>query len=90
VQFDFKQPEFLRRYRFGLRTADFLICRECGTYIAAVLLSGRGAHAAININTLRDAPSGVGPGRPVLRQGESIEERRARRVQTWTPVVGPV
>lgn len=90
LQFRFERPEFLRRYRFALRTADFVICKECGTYVAAVLLSGRGAQAAINVNTLRVPPAGLQPGKPVVHDGESGEARRARRVQTWTPVVGPV
>ena len=90
LQFRFERPEFLRRYRFALRTADFLICKECGTYVAAVLLSGRGAQAVINLNTLRSAPTGLHPGKPVSHEGESADVRRARRVQTWTPVVGPV
>jgi hypothetical protein len=90
VQFQFVHPEFLRRYRFGLRTADFLICKECGTCVGAVLLSGRGAQAAINVNTLKDPPRGLPPGKPVAHEGESAEERRARRGQSWTPVNGPV
>ncbi len=90
LKFRFERPEFLRRYRFALRTADFLVCKECGTYVAAVLLSGRGAQAALNVNTLREPPAGLQPGKPVSHEGESGEMRRARRVQTWTPVVGPV
>ena len=90
LQFRFERPEFLRRYRFALRTADFLICKECGTYVAAVLLSGRGAQGVVNLNTLRDPPKGVRPGTAVSHDGESGEGRRARRVLTWTPVVGPV
>lgn len=90
LQFRFERPEFLRRYRFALRTADFLICKECGTYVAAVLLSGRGAQAVINLNTLRVPPAGLHPGKPVNHEGESGEVRRSRRVQTWTPVAGPV
>lgn len=90
LQFRFERPEFLRRYRFALRTADFLICKECGTYVAAVLLSGRGAQGVINLNTLREPPKGLRPGTAVSHDGESGEGRRARRVLTWTPVVGPV
>ena len=55
-----------------------------------LLLSGRGAQAVINVNTLRAPPAGLQPGKPVTHDGESGEARRARRVQTWTPVVGPV
>lgn len=90
LQFRFERPEFLRRYRFSLRTADFLICKECGTYVAAVLLSGRGAQGVINLNTLREPPKGLRPGTAVSHDGESGESRRARRVLTWTPVAGPV
>lgn len=90
LQFRFERPEFLRRYRFALRTADFLVCKECGIYVGAVLLSGRGAHAVINLNTLRDPPKGLRPGKAVSHDNEAADVRRGRRVQTWTPVVGPV
>ena len=90
LQFRFERPEFLRRYRFALRTADFLVCKECGVYVGAVLLSGRGAQASINLNTLRAPPKGLSPGKAVSHDNESGEVRRGRRVQTWTPVVGPV
>jgi hypothetical protein len=90
LKFRFERPEFLRRYRFALRTADFLVCKECGIYVGAVLLSGRGAQGTINLNTLRDPPKGLRPGKAVNHDDESAEIRRGRRVQTWTPVVGPV
>ncbi len=90
MQFRFVHPEFLRRYRFGLRTVDFLACKECGTLVAAVLLSRRGAHSMINVNSLREMPKRLPAGKPVAHNGESAEERRARRARTWTPVSGPV
>ncbi len=90
LQFRFERSEFLRRYRFALRTADFLVCKECGIYVGAVLLSGRGAQATINLNTLRNPPKGLRPGKAVSHDDESGEMRRGRRAQTWTPVVGPV
>ena len=90
MQFRFVQPEFLRRYRFGLRTVDFLVCKECGKLVAAVLLSRRGAHSMINVNSLRTMPRGLPTGKPVQFNGESAEERRLRRARHWTPVSGPV
>ena len=39
VRFRYIYPDRLRRYRFGLRTADFLICRECGIYAGAVMMT---------------------------------------------------
>jgi hypothetical protein len=90
MQFRFVHPEFLRRYRFALRTADFLTCKECGTLVAAVLLSRRGAHSMINVNSLHETPRRLPAGKPVKCNGESAEERRARRARSWTPVSGPV
>lgn len=90
VRFRYVQPDRLRRYRFALRTADFLICRECGIYLGAVMMTGAGAVATVNINTLQERPRGMAAGRAVNYRGESLEERRSRRQQKWTPVFGPV
>src|ERR1700743_2821261 len=32
-----RDPAQLQRYRFGLGTADFLICRTCGAFLGAVM-----------------------------------------------------
>jgi hypothetical protein len=90
LQFRYVHPEYLRRYRFGLRTADFLVCKECGTYIGAVMITGAGNVAIINVNTLKEAPRTLGKPKRVSHKGESLEERRARRRDRWTPVRGPV
>lgn len=90
LKFRFERPEFLRRYRFALRTADYLICKECGSFVGAVLLSGRGAQGFINLNTLLSPPAGIPSGKPVAHDLEPSEVRRSRRMQTWTPVIGPV
>ena len=33
-------PDELLRYRFGLETADFLVCTRCGIYVAAAMNEG--------------------------------------------------
>jgi hypothetical protein len=90
VRFRYVLPDRLRRYRFALRTADFLLCRECGMYLGAVMLAGAGALATVNVNLLRERPRGLATARKVSYAGEPIEERRARRRGLWTPVFGPV
>ena len=79
----------LQRYRFGLQTADYLICRRCGLYIAAALTSQRGRFATINVNAIRE-PLDVQEAIPVSYEGESLERRQQRREQNWTPVVEAV
>ncbi len=90
VRFRYVYPDRLRRYRFGLRTADFLVCRECGMYVGAVMMTGAGAVAIVNLNVLRERPRGLAPPRLVNYRNETLEQRRARRRENWTPVYGPV
>ena len=85
VTFRFASGAKLRRYRFGTRSSEFLVCGDCGVYIAALLTSRKGQFATLNINTIRGslyAPGAV----PVSYDEESIEQRRSRREQRWTPV----
>ena len=42
-------PNGLNRYRFGLRTADYLICRSCGAYVAAVISGNGEERATLNV-----------------------------------------
>ena len=45
-------PDELLRYRFGLETADFLVCGRCGIYVAAVMNEGSSSYATVNVNIL--------------------------------------
>jgi len=90
VRFRYVYPDRLRRYRFGLRTADYLVCRECGTWIGAVMMTGAGAVALVNVNALRERPRGLATAKVTNYRDESLEQRRARRRANWTPVFGPV
>ena len=83
--FNIAEASKVQRYRFGLRSSDFLICRSCGVYLAAVLTSPRGQFATLNVNTIRALPE-VPRAEPVSYEGESLEARQTRREQRWTPV----
>jgi hypothetical protein len=85
VTFRFADESKLQRYRFGLRTADILLCRECGVYLAAVLTSGDRQFATVNVNTIAPLPA-VPEAQPVTYESETAEQRRVRREQRWTPV----
>ncbi len=73
----------VEHYRFGTRTCDFLICRRCGVFIAAV--TDDGAQAVVNVNCLDDR------GRftmvPTLHDfdGETVDTRSSRRAGNWMP-----
>ena len=72
----------LLRYRFGMQTADFLVCRACGVYLGAVIDVDNATFSTLNIRTsaLRDVPASA-----QSYAGETREERIARRRHTWTP-----
>ena len=76
-------PAALVRYRFGLATADMLLCGRCGVYVAGVLEADGRAFATINANTF--VPPLVGAATAVSYAGEDASARVARRRASWTP-----
>lgn len=73
----------LTRYLFALKTSEFLICRQCGAYAAAVLNGEDGLRATLNLRLtgMRDiAEQSISFG------GETTADRVARRQRVWMPV----
>jgi hypothetical protein len=75
------------RYRFGLGTADYLVCRECGVYVAAVMTEGERSWSVTIVNALDDRADFTGPVEPVDFSAEDGDDRRARRRARWTPTI---
>ena len=73
----------LQKYLFGLRTADFYVCRVCGVYLGAVLSDSDGMWSIVNLRltelTVREKTSSFGH--------EDSSDRVARRKRTWTPTI---
>ena len=86
VAFKLTEKSELQRYRFGLRTTDFLVCRNCGVYIGAVLHGAAGDFATINTRAIASVQGSIPVPRPVELGGESTDARLARRQAKWTPV----
>jgi hypothetical protein len=75
----------LSKYRFGLKNADFLICKECGVFVAAIIDHPDGARATLNLNALDERALFTRPARPVSFDGETNDLRTDRRLKNWTP-----
>ena len=86
LSFSAREPDLLQRYRFALRTADFLLCRECGVYIGAVIETGNGRYGIINTHALSDPPGDIADVAPISYDGEDTGGRVGRRETRWTPV----
>jgi len=79
-------PATLNRYRFGRKITDFLICRECGTYIGATMQSGSNSFGIINVRTLQSVLERLKEPQPMDYENEGTAERSARREKRWTPI----
>lgn len=72
------------RYRFGAKTADFLLCGRCGVYVAAVMSTDAGAVATLNVNVLVERARFLKAPIPVHYTDETPHQRRLRRADAWT------
>ena len=82
------EPAVTSRYRFGLKSADFLVCARCGVYVGAFMPEaegGVGGLAVLNLNALDERARFVQPAQPMDYDGEDLESRLARRRARWTP-----
>jgi hypothetical protein len=77
----------VERYRFGSRTADYVICRHCGVYIAAVCETSAGTRAVVNTNCLADRASFSQIPAVSDYDGETVAQRLSRRAERWMPAV---
>jgi hypothetical protein len=87
LEFRVADPARLVRYRFGLRTADFLICAQCGVYVGSVITAAQGRYGIVNINAMRPIPAGLSQPQPMSYEGENERQRAERREARWTPIV---
>lgn len=75
----------VNRYRFGLGTAEYLICRTCGVYVAAITVDAP-KRALVVVNCLDGRALFTADPVAADYSGETEAERRARRRKGWTPL----
>ena len=81
-----KDESLLQRYRFALRTADFLLCRNCGVYVGAVIDTAQGRFGIINTHALTPQPADIAETGAISYDEEDTAGRVGRREARWTPV----
>lgn len=76
----------LSRYRFGLKAADFLVCRTCGVYVAAFMPDPDDANGfATLMSVTLDERARYPHAEATSYSGEGEAGRRQRRREKWTP-----
>lgn len=86
IRFRAEEPQHLQRYRFGLKTADFLLCRNCGVYIGALIETDSGRYGIVNTHALVETPADIAGTAPIRYDSEDTGGRVRRREERWTPV----
>jgi len=73
------------RYRFGTKTADFHICLTCGVVPIATCVMEGARYAVVNVNSFDDVDRSQLVEAPRNFEGETTDDRLARRRRSWTP-----
>jgi len=85
VHVSVRDASLVQRYRFGTKTADFMLCRACGVFVGPYMPEP--ALAVINVNVLAARAAFLANHLQVADfDGESLEARLSRRRARWTPV----
>jgi len=79
------EQDCLIKYMFAHRTAEFLICRDCGVFIAAVTVGTDEQRAIAQLNAITEDKQ-FGHAVAVDFSRESKAERIQRRRDMWMPV----
>lgn len=78
-----KEPALVSKYTFGTKTAQFHICSRCGVVpIVTSEVDGR-LYAVVSVNALKNVESSLLQHASGSFEGESAEERLARRKRNW-------
>jgi hypothetical protein len=87
LRFRCGDPAQVNRYRFGQRTADFILCASCGVLLGAIMQADEDEYAVINLHAMIDPPAELPSPDVVCYAEESVQERLSRRQRRWAPVV---
>ena len=82
-------PTELQRYQFGQKTADFLLCRNCGAYVGATMESRGKSFGIVNVRVLHSLVDRLPEPTPMKYDDEGLRGRTARREGRWTPIGTP-
>jgi len=87
IRLSIRDKEKLQLYRFGLKTADFLICRACGVFVGALMATYGKRYFTVNANTFKPPPAYDIIAVAKDFGAEDVGGRTGRRAHVWTPVV---
>lgn len=78
-----RDPQAVSAYRFGTRTAEPKVCRQCGVMPIILARIEDHVYAAVNLATAEDFAIPPERIQNVNFEHQTAEERSARRARTW-------
>jgi hypothetical protein len=78
-----KDETAVAKYAFGTRTADFLVCRDCGVAPVVTSRIAERLYAVVNVNALEDIDPSLYERGSTSFDAETGTERLARRQRHW-------
>jgi hypothetical protein len=73
------------RYQFGTKTADFLVCGQCGVVPVVLCEIDGQTLGVVRVNCLADNALFLAQCQSADYDGEDVEARLTRRASRWTP-----
>jgi hypothetical protein len=86
LEFAAIDPTRLSRYRFGTRTAEFLLCGHCGIFVGGTMTHQGRRFGVLNTRSLTPLLPELLSPQAVDFEGETLEARLVRRAARWTPL----
>lgn len=80
-------PDNLNKYRFGHRTADFYVCRECGAVPVVTSEVDGTTIGLVDVRMIEGFDWSSADISRHDRSDETIDDRLARRMRSWTGTV---
>lgn len=74
------------RYRFGTKTADFILCPRCGVIVAAICPIEGADFGIVNLNCFARDDGWGEPDALSDFDGEGTGDRLSRRKRNWMPI----
>lgn len=83
LRIKYEKQNLVSSYRFGHRTADFILCAKCGVLMAAHSEIEGSSYAVFNIHSMPEKPL-TSPPISTNFDEEDSTTRLARRTKNWT------
>src|ERR1700681_3518598 len=87
VTFEVGDASLVRYYCFAQKSAQFMLCGECGVFVAALTETAAGERAVINARVLDGISLDFNEVADAHFDDETPMQRAERRLRHWTPII---